>query len=38
MPDPNYADGEPPGVFSLILGTIIIAILFVIVKSCFWGG
>ena len=38
MPEPNYADGEPPGLFSLIVGTIVVLILFLVIKSCIWGG
>ena len=38
MPEPNYANGRPPGLFSLVLGTIVVVILFILLKSCIWGG
>ena len=38
MPEPNYAGGDPPGLLSLVLGTAVIVILFLLLKSCIWGG
>jgi hypothetical protein len=38
MPDPGYAGSEPPGPLSLLLGTVVVIILFLILKSCMWGG
>jgi len=34
MPEPGYNDGEPPGVLMFVLGSIVVALLFLIVKSC----
>jgi hypothetical protein len=36
MPEPNYANGEPPGWIMLIVGTLIVAVLFLLLKSCLW--
>jgi len=38
MPEPNYAGGEPPGLFTLVVGSIVVLILFLVIKSCMWGG
>ena len=38
MPEPNYAGGEPPSLFILVVGSIVVLILFLVIKSCFWGG
>lgn len=37
MPDPGYLDGDPPGLLGLILGTVVVAILFMVIKACVWG-
>ncbi len=36
MPDYNYNDGEPPSLIVLICGTIVVVLLFLIIKSCVW--
>ena len=39
MPDPDYLGGSPPGgLLGFIIGTIALVILFIILKSCMWGG
>ncbi len=38
MPEPNYANGDPPGLLSLVIGTIVVLMLLFLVKSCIWGG
>lgn len=38
MPEFNYNDGDPPGILNLILGTILVFILLIVIKSCIWGG
>ena len=38
MPEPNYTDGDPPGCLHLALGTIVVAVLFMVLKSCIGGG
>jgi hypothetical protein len=37
MPEPGYLDGDPPGLLGLILGTLVVAILFMLIKACVWG-
>ena len=37
MPDPGYLDGDPPSLPALILGTVAVAILFMVIKACVWG-
>ena len=37
MPDPGYLDGDPPGLLGLLLGTVVVAILFMVIKACVWG-
>ncbi len=37
MPDPGYLDGDPPSLPALILGTVVVMILFAVIKSCIWG-
>lgn len=34
MPEPNYNEGEPPGVFAFILGMIVIVIVLALLKGC----
>jgi hypothetical protein len=36
MPDPGYTDGDGPGFVGLFLGTVVIVIVFLIIKSCMW--
>ncbi|GEM_PF-2150251 len=36
MPEPDYNAGEPPSLIVLICGTVIVMLLFLIVKSCIW--
>ena len=36
MPDFGYNDGEPPSLVVLIGGTVIVLILFLVIKSCVW--
>jgi hypothetical protein len=36
MPEPDYNDGEPPSLTVLICGTIVVVLLFLIIKSCVW--
>jgi hypothetical protein len=38
MPEPDYSDGTPPGLLTLVLGTIAVVIVFVLFKSCILGG
>ena len=38
MPEPNYSDGTPPGLFVMLMGTIAVVIVFVLFKSCMGGG
>ncbi len=38
MPEPNYADGDPPGFWVFLGGTVLVVILFLLVKSCMGGG
>jgi len=38
MPEPGYAGGEPPSLFTLVVGSIVVLILFLVIKSCMWGG
>ena len=38
MPEPNYNDGSPPGLFVMVMGTIAVVIVFVLLKSCMSGG
>ncbi len=38
MPEPNYAGGDPPGLLSLILGSLVVLILLLVMQSCIWGG
>jgi len=38
MPEPNYAGDDAPGCVSLAVGTIVVAILFILMKSCIWSG
>lgn len=38
MPEPGYANGEPAGCLVMIVGTIAVALLFVVIKSCIWAG
>lgn len=35
MPEYGYNPGDPPGWFGLILGTLIVLILLLLLKSCF---
>ena len=37
MPDHGYLDGDPPGLVGLILGTVVVVLLFVLIKACVWG-
>jgi hypothetical protein len=37
MPDPGYLDGDPPSLASFILGSVVVGILFMVIKSCIWG-
>ena len=37
MPDHGYLDGDPPGRVGLILGTVVVVLLFVLIKACVWG-
>ena len=34
MPEPGYAGGEPPGFVSFLVGTAIIVILLLLLRSC----
>ena len=36
MPEWNYNDGDPPSLIIMICGTIIVVVLFLIIKSCVW--
>lgn len=38
MPEPNYSDGAPPGLFVMLMGTIAVVIVFLLFKSCMGGG
>jgi hypothetical protein len=38
MPEPGYTNGEPPGPLVFVGGTVIVVILFLVLKSCIWGG
>ena len=38
MPEPNYNDGDPPGIFSLIVGAVAVFILLLVIKSCLGSG
>jgi hypothetical protein len=38
MPEPNYTNGDPPGFFTLLVGTIVVIVLFVLLKSCMGGA
>ena len=37
MPDPGYLDGDPPSLPVFILGTVVVVIVFIVIKSCIWG-
>jgi hypothetical protein len=37
MPDHGYLDGDPPSLASFILGSVVVGILFMVIKSCIWG-
>ena len=37
MPEPDYSGGDPPGIFNLIVGTILVFLLLIVIKSCVWG-
>jgi hypothetical protein len=37
MPEFGYLDGDPPGLLGLILGSVVVAILFMMIKACVWG-
>ncbi len=34
MPEPDYAGGEGPGLWWFLVGLVIVAILFLLLKSC----
>ncbi len=36
MPEPDYNSGDPPSLIIMICGTIIVVVLFLIIKSCVW--
>jgi hypothetical protein len=36
MPEPDYNAGEPPNLIVMICGTVIVMLLFMIIKSCAW--
>jgi hypothetical protein len=38
MPEPDYTGGDPPGIFNLIVGTILVFLLLIVIKSCVWGS
>ena len=38
MPEPDYAGGDGPGFLVFLMGTVAVVIVFVLIKSCLWGG
>ena len=36
MPEPDYNDGEPPSPIVLICGTVVVVLVFLMIKSCVW--
>lgn len=36
MPEPDYNSGDPPSLIVFICGTVVVVLLFLIIKSCVW--
>lgn len=36
MPEPGYNSGDPPNLIVIVCGTVIVVILFLMIRSCVW--